>query len=50
MVSAILFASFALLLIFNVPIAVALGIAGIIGMHFADVSLSQIPVMASQTN
>ncbi len=46
MVSAILFASFALLLIFNVPIAVALGIAGIIGMHFADVSLSQIPVMA----
>lgn len=46
MVSGILFASFAVLLIFNVPIAVSLGISGIIGMLVSGVSLSQIPVMA----
>ncbi len=46
MVSAVLFGTFAVLLVLNVPIAVSLGISSIIGMLMADVSLSQIPVMA----
>ena len=46
MISAILFGVFALLLIFNVPIAVSLGIASVVAMLAGDISLSQIPVMA----
>ena len=46
MVSGILFACFAVLLILNVPIAVSLGISAIIAMLYDGIQLSQIPVMA----
>ncbi len=46
MVSGILFACFAVLLILNVPIAVSLGISSIIAMLYDGIQLSQIPVMA----
>lgn len=46
MISAVLFGTFAILLIFNVPIAISLGISSIVAMLIGDISLSQIPVMA----
>lgn len=46
MISAVLFGIFAILLIFNVPIAISLGISSIVAMLLGNISLSQIPVMA----